>query len=147
MLQFFTINLWFDENFPLAPQGTDYKLYQMNPVLSSNFTAKQTDGPSARRSACILHKTRNLINGNPLQILRHKDISLKILLSFPLIELFPMGKIDILSVIEQQIFHLQLLRQLAGILYRGVVLFVRMKAIRLTGQTKASWSSHVLFWA
>jgi hypothetical protein len=44
--------------------------------------------------------------------------------SFLLIHLFPVRQIPVFRVVQQQVFHAEPLGQLAGILHRGVVLFI-----------------------
>ena len=71
------------------------------------------------------------VKRNNFHIVRHEEISVIILLSLCRVKLFAVPDIFVLRMVKDQVLHAQPLRQLAGVLDRGVILLVRIKDIRL----------------
>ena len=71
------------------------------------------------------------------QIIRHIEISAVVFPALFQIKLFPPGDIFVLRMVEQEIFHAEALRQLAGVFYRGVMFLIGFENVRLTIETES----------
>ena len=77
-----------------------------------------------------------LLNRYRLQIVRHPQLAREIPLPLRRIPRFPLGQIAVLRVVQQQVAHMQPLRQLAGVFDGRVVLLIRPEDVRLRVQAK-----------
>ena len=73
---------------------------------------------------------------NHIQILRHQQVSGEVLPSFLQIQLLPLIPVGFLRVVQDEVRDGIPLRQLTGILHRGVGDFVRMEDVIVGFQAK-----------
>lgn len=71
-----------------------------------------------------------------LQIIRHIQIAMIILLSFLRIQLLSLRQMCLFCMIQQQIRHTEFFRKLACFFYCTMMLLIRLEFIRLTEQAK-----------